>query len=225
MTTICLKPLTFNQHRRLRPQFYKVKAKPKTGKEPISNNGVNTKYTLLDFWKWSVSDVLNNVTRGRLAEFIVGTAVGINPKILREEWDSYDLTTDEGIKIEVKSASYIQSWSQKELSSIIFSIKPVRHWDAETGVQSKEPKRHADIYVFCLLKHLFQSTIDPLKMEQWDFYILSTYQLDNYKRSQSSITLNSLKKLTDPKRYSELKDEIIRADKEQKEYFKHSENK
>jgi hypothetical protein len=28
------------------------------------------------------------------------------------------------------------------------------------------------VYVFCHLKHKDQHTIDPLKLEQWDFYVL-----------------------------------------------------
>ena len=193
-----------------------IKALPKTGHELISYKGQETNYRLLDFWRWSVSDILSNATRGRFAEFIVGTAVGLNPENLRDEWDAYDLTTNDGIKIEVKSAAYIQSWNQKKYSPILFSIKPARYWDAETNMQSGEPKRHADLYVFCHLKHKDQNTIDPLKMEQWDFYVLPTYRLDNYERSQSSITINSLKKLTMPRQYKELKNEIIKASNEQK---------
>jgi hypothetical protein len=30
-------------------ELKQIKATPKTGQEPVSNNGVNTKYTLLDF--------------------------------------------------------------------------------------------------------------------------------------------------------------------------------
>lgn len=193
-----------------------IKAKSKTGTEIITDNGTETEYNLLDFWRWSVSDILSNATRGRFAEFIVGTAIGINPLNLRDEWDSYDLTTNDGIKIEVKSASYIQSWNQKQHSKISFSIKKARFWDAVNNLQRGEPKRHADLYVLCHLKHTDQSTIDPLKMEQWDFYVLPTFRLDNYKRSQSSITLNSLRKLTEPKKYSELKTEIEKAYNEQK---------
>lgn len=192
-----------------------IKASPKNGNEHLTDNGQNTNYKLLDFWRWSVSDILSNATRGRFAEFIVGTAIGINPENLRDEWDAFDLTTDEGIKIEVKSAAYIQSWNQKSFSSISFSIKPARYWDAKTNMQSGEPKRHADLYDFCHLKHKDQNTINPLKMEQWDFYILPTFRLNNYKRSQSSITINSLKKLTEPRKFSELKNEITKAYKEQ----------
>ena len=199
-------------------ELKQIKATPKTGKETVSYHGKNTRYTLLDFWRWSVSDILSNATRGRFAEFIVGTAIGLDPKSLREEWSAYDLTTNEGIKIEVKSASYIQSWNQTELSNISFSIKPTRYWESETNLQCGEPKRHADVYIFCLLKHQNKLTVDPLKMEQWDFYILPTYRLDNYKRSQSSITINSLKKMATLKQYSELRDEILSAYKEQSQY-------
>ena len=56
--------------------------------------------TLLDFWSWSASDLVSNATRGRLAEFIVANALGVESGI-REEWAAYDLATATGIKIEV----------------------------------------------------------------------------------------------------------------------------
>lgn len=199
-------------------ELKQIRAIPKTGREILTNSGLNTQYSLLDFWRWSVSDILSNATRGRFAEFIVGTTIGLNPENLRDEWDAYDLKTVDGIKIEVKSAAYIQSWNQKNFSTISFSIKPARYWDSETNMQRGEAKRHADIYVFCHLKHKDQNTIDPLKMEQWDFYILPTYRLDNYTRSQSSITINSLQKLIEPRKYTELNFEIIKAYEEQKNY-------
>ncbi|WP_223170345.1 hypothetical protein [Maribacter aquimaris] len=197
-------------------ELRKILAKPKDGTESLTDIGTKINYNLLDFWRWSVSDILSNATRGRFAEFIVGTAVGLKSTDLREEWDAFDLTTDSGIKIEVKSAAYIQSWNQKSFSKISFSIKPTRYWDSENNVQGDEPKRHADLYVLCHLKHQDQNSIDPLKMEQWDFYVLPTFVLDYYQRSQHSITLNSLKKLTAAKQYSELKMAIENAYDEQR---------
>src|SRR5690606_8699094 len=94
-----------------------IKAIPKYGNEDLSYNGQKTNYNLLDFWRWSSSDLMSNATRGRFAEFIVGTAVRLNPENIRDEWDAYDLKTEEGIKIEVKSAAYIQCWNQKCFSS------------------------------------------------------------------------------------------------------------
>ncbi len=193
----------------------KIKATTKTGDEFIIDEGQSINYSLLDFWKWSVSDILSNATRGRFAEFIVNTAIGFNPDNVRNEWDAFDLLSPEGIKIEVKSAAYIQSWAQKRFSDIKFSIKPAKYWDSDTIIQNEEYKRHADVYVFCLLKHKDKNTIDPLKIEQWDFYILSTYKLDKSKVNQSSITLKSLQKLAKPIKYSDIKVEIKKAYEEQ----------
>lgn len=193
-----------------------IQAEPKTGNEYLTDNGEKIEYNFLDFWSWSVSDILSNATRGRFAEFVVGTAVGLDPRNLRDEWDAYDLTTDKGTKIEVKSAAYIQTWNQKKISTISFSTRHAKYWDAETFIEDGKPRRHADIYVFCHLKHLDQEAIDPLKMEQWDFYVLPTFRLDNYERSQSSITINSLRKLTESIKYSELKTEIEKASEEQR---------
>lgn len=204
-------------------ELKQIKAISKTGNELLSFKGQAINYSLLDFWRWSVSDILSNATRGRLAEFIVGTAIGIDPENVRDEWDAYDLKTEEGIKIEVKSASYIQTWNQKCYSAISFRTKLTKYWDPVSNIETLEAKRHADLYVFCHLKHKDQHTIDPLKLEQWDFYVLPTYRLDHYERSQSSITLNSLKKLTEPLKYGELKTQIYLAYQEQRDYlFLHS---
>lgn len=46
-------------------------------------------------------------------------------------------------------------------------------------------------------------------MEQWEFYVLSTSALNEYERSKTSITINSLKKLTNPIEYNDIKKSII----------------
>lgn len=52
-----------------------VIATPKSGKETLTDNENGVGYNLLDFWRWSVSDILSNATRGRFAEFLIGTAI------------------------------------------------------------------------------------------------------------------------------------------------------
>lgn len=189
----------------------KTKPTIKTGLEPLTYDSKPTGFTLLDFWRWSVSDLLSNATRGRLAEFIVASAIGINRTAVRDEWSAYDLESDEGIKIEVKSAAYVQSWYQSALSKIQFTVKPALYWDADTNKQSKEKKRHADVYVLCLLHHDDKSTIDPLNLDHWEFYVLATKQLNEYTRSQHSITLKSLKQLTTAIHYNDLKAKIVKT--------------
>lgn len=191
----------------------------KSGKEELVFKSHNTDYTVLDFWRWSVSDLMSNATRGRFAEFIVAIAVNNDFTKPRDEWAAFDISTADGIKIEVKSSAYIQSWHQKKLSSISFSTKPARQWDPEKGFSNNSMIRSADVYVFCLLKHKDKSTVNPLLLEQWAFYILPTFMLDNYTRSQTSITLKSLENISAPVSFAELKEKIYSAYDEQLDYL------
>jgi hypothetical protein len=167
----------------------------KSGNEPLTLNGKELSYKLSDFWQWSVSDILSNATRGVFAEFIVATALNIDLQDVREEWSAYDLESPEGIKLEVKSASYVQRWFQNDYSKISFSIKPARYWDSATNKQHEIPARSADVYVFCLLHYKDKESINPLNLDQWEFYVISTETLNGYTRSQTFITLPSLKRL------------------------------
>jgi hypothetical protein len=176
----------------------------KIGNEQFHLDGNPLGFDVLSFWQWSVSDLVSNVTRGRLAEFLVARALGV-PTDVRDEWQAYDLKMPSGLKIEVKSAAYLQSWNQKKLSDIRFGVKKTREWNAETNTQSSEIKRQADIYVFALLHHKDKSTLDPLNVDQWVFYVLPTVILDEIEHSQRSITLKSLQKLTPPVKYTDLK--------------------
>jgi hypothetical protein len=169
--------------------------KLKSGDEAFHDHGTAVGYALADFWRWSVSDLVSNATRGRLAEFIVAKALGISIDIVRDEWQAFDLETSAGLKIEVKSAAYIQSWKQRTLSSIQFLTRKTSVWNQETN-ETSEAKWQADVYVFALLAHQDKLTIDPLDVRQWQFYVLPTRVLDGRERSQHSITLKTLEKLS-----------------------------
>lgn len=158
--------------------FPRIVAKPKSGQERLVSEGKELGFSVLDFWRWSSSDLLSNATRGVLAEFIVAVALEIPLDPVREEWGAYDLTTAEGIKVEVKSAAYIQSWRQDRLSKISFSVPKTRAWDSDSNRQANE-----------------QEVIDPLYLDQWQFFVLPTAVLDARKGSQHSITLKSLANL------------------------------
>jgi len=169
----------------------------KSGNERLTFNRRPLEFSLHDFWSWNMSDILSNATRGIFAEYIVGSAIYFDKSAVRDEWGAYDLETPDGIKLEIKSSAYLQSWYQRELSKISFSTKAALYWDSSSNLQETEKKRYVDVYVFCLLHHKDKETLDPLNLDQWEFYILSTMELNCYTRSQYSITLNSLKKLTD----------------------------
>lgn len=186
----------------------KIHASLKSGSETLSHEGKPLPYDLINFWRWSVSDLLSNATRGRFAEYVVATATGVDLQLPRDEWAAFDLITPDGIKIEVKSSAYIQSWHQKELSKISFSTKAAYVWDSETNTQATVASRSADVYVFCLLHHDNKQTCDPLNLDHWEFYVVATKDLNSYTRSVSSITLNSLKKLTRTISYDQLSEEV-----------------
>ncbi|MBI4743796.1 MAG: hypothetical protein HY776_03090 [Actinobacteria bacterium] len=176
----------------------------KTGMEPFRSRNEDVDFDVLSFWQWSVSDLLSNATRGRLAEYIIARALGLGAEDVRNEWAPYDLETKSGIKIEVKSAAYLQSWDQKRLSVISFEVPKTRGWDPDTGIMETEAKRQADIYIFALLNHVDKQTVDPLNLDQWRFYVLPTEILNKRTRSQHSITLRSLQNLCSAVPYAEL---------------------
>jgi len=188
---------------------------PGVGDEPFMHQDKRIGADLFGFWRWAYSDLVSNATRGVLAEYIVGLALRCVDGCARVEWDTYDLRTPQGNSVEVKSAAYVQTWHQWELSKISFDITPTNGWDAATNTVSAERERQADVYVFCLLKHLNKATLCPLNLDQWEFYVLSTNRLNNLVDKQKTITLASLLKLRPLKAsFAELRDCVEVAAKE-----------
>ncbi|MET9879436.1 hypothetical protein ABZZ36_33145 [Actinacidiphila glaucinigra] len=166
----------------------------RSGSEPIRADG-ETVTTLGEFWSWACSDLANNTMRGVLAEYLVATALGAAGGT-RTEWDSVDIRTPEGWRVEVKSAAYLQSWAQSRHSPISYSIAPASAWDAPTDTTSADVLRHSDVYVFCLLRHRDKENLDPLDLDQWTFYVLPTRVLDERCAGQKSIGLSGLLELS-----------------------------
>ena len=53
----------------------------KTGDEPFHTDRKNLPQTLLDYWRWSGSDLVSNAQRGILAEFLVGSALQMTDSV------------------------------------------------------------------------------------------------------------------------------------------------
>lgn len=166
----------------------------KTGTEAFRSGDRALGFDLLSFWQWSASDLASNALRGRLAEFLVAKALGIADGV-RAEWDAYDLKTQNGTTIEVKSAAYLQTWYQKTRSAICFDIAPTRFWSAETNLYAAQVRRQADVYVFALLAHAEKASLDPMDVSQWRFYVLRTSLLDAKHPTQKQLSLSALLKL------------------------------
>lgn len=180
---------------------------PRSGTELFHDNQTPLGFDLLGFWRWAASDLVGNTLRGVLAEYLVARALGIATGT-RTEWDSCDLRTADGTGIEVKSAAYLQSWSQREHSAISFDIAPKRGWDAATNTYAPAPCRSADVYVFALLAHREKSTLDPLDVSQWRFYVVSARRLDLEFTLQRRLGLAALGRLSNAHVYGELSDAV-----------------
>ena len=198
-------------------RLQRIEPKTQSGDEPFRAGKETLGFTLQDYWRWSGSELMSNVARGVMAEYLVAKALGLTDAP-REEFGEFDVEVPRCGTVEVKSAAYIQSWKQKDYSRISFDIaKKKSAWNPKTGKERKldPPERIADVYVFCLLKHKCQETIDPLDVEQWEFFVVPRSKLDHEDwKDRKSIGLKSLVGLT--KRngsigYEELKDEVLGA--------------
>ncbi len=174
--------------------FNKLDVVQLDGSEPFHLNGQTLPFDVLTFWRWSSSDLVSNAMRGVLAEYLVARDLGV-AQAARVEWDAYDLRTQQGLRVEVKSAAYLQSWKQPKLSRICFDIEPKQGWNAETNEYSTERRRQADVYVFALLNHQDKVTLDPLNLAQWAFFVLPADILDEKLPRQKSMSLSTLLRL------------------------------
>lgn len=151
-----------------------------------------------DFYNWAYNDLLMNNQRGHLAEYIVACALDITNNV-RDEWTPYDLEY-KNIKLEIKSAAYLQSWHRKPTaktkeSKIIFGIAPTCDYDSITEQRIRGKKqRRADVYVFCLLKHRDMQTVNPTDTEQWAFWVVSTELINQLCGMNKTISMGVLEK-------------------------------
>ena len=74
------------------------------GADALPENG-----TVMEFWAWALGDLCDDDVKGWFAEWLVAKLLGI-PTPRRVSWANSDLITPQGVRIEVKSSSYWQSW-------------------------------------------------------------------------------------------------------------------
>jgi hypothetical protein len=162
------------------------------GHEPIHRDANPIGRTVRDFWMWASSDLLSNALRGVLAEYLVALDLGVAEKP-RREWVAWDLETSEGIRIEVKSAAYVQGWHQSKPSLISFGVGRTRGWDPDTALFGTDQKRHADVYVFCLLFEPDRERVDPLDVNHWQFFVVASADLEAHVGDQKQMGLARLR--------------------------------
>ncbi|MFI9201604.1 hypothetical protein [Streptomyces sp. NPDC053048] len=178
---------------------------PLRGEEPFIGAGGAT---ILDFWRYAFPDLKTNTTRGLLAEFLVHRAVGAQQR--NQEWESFDVLTADGLRIEVKSSAYLQAWGQRKVTKIVFDRLRTRTWSPQTG-DATEPSFNADVYVFAVHTATSHDDYDPLDVGQWQFYVVPSPLIE--AKGTKSLALNSVRALAgDPVPYSDLADRIRAAD-------------
>lgn len=161
-----------------------------TGNEDFTISGMATGRKVIDFWRWSSSELNDNLLRAALGEYIVASAIGDHcVDRQRAGWRVYDLRTDYGCKIEVKTSAHRQTWSQNKPSPSIFDIGRKVDWDSS----SPDAIRHSDVYVFCVVNNDAPGD-DPLDLSKWDFYVVATSDLNVIAGNQKTISLSALKR-------------------------------
>lgn len=167
--------------------------------------------TLQEFWEWSGSDLLGNTARGVVAEFLVAHALGAAGGV-RSEWAPFDVVTPDGVRVEVKSSAYVQSWRQAGPSKPVFGVGRRQAWDERSGALDTEAKRRADVYIFCLLAEQDPGIVDPMDVSQWRFFVLARRVLDERAGARKQLGLDALLALDPrPASFPGLRDAVVAA--------------
>lgn len=208
-----------------------------SGEERLINNGQEMPFSMLNFWQWGYSNLLHNMHRGKIAEYIVKCALeqgGINTN--REDgtgiepWDldgpQIPSQNNRQARVEVKSAAFVQIWEIKHPDRSNFTIAPAVMPDETGDYNEGAPRqRNNDVYVFTVYTATDKEQ-NILDLSLWEFYVLPTYRLEADKRlcNQKTISLKAVRKLCDALTYDQLCDAIkdacngIPADFKSKEF-------
>lgn len=175
------------------------------GNESFIFDGKELDYKFIDFWRFHFSNIYD--IQGRIAEFIVAKALGINESQNDQYWTLWDLTY-RGKKIEVKETSYYHSFNKdgKISKQRTFGIpKANGSYDPEVSGNT-EFRRQNDVYIFCLNIGETKEDSYPLNLNNWEFYIVPTEIIDDKCKDNKTISLGRIKSLGfSAVRYSDIK--------------------
>lgn len=173
-----------------------------TSDEAFSCGDATLDTTVKDFWAWSMSRLMGDGPRGDLAEFIVNTALGVDTTIPKKGWGECDIVYN-GLRIEIKCSTYLQAWERPSLSKPVFSIAKTINCDIGEfdggyryiGRDSSPSQRRSELYIFCLFAETERELADPMKLDQWEFYIVPTKLINEKLGDQRKISLQGIERL------------------------------
>jgi hypothetical protein len=180
---------------------------PLDGDEEIHGTGKQLK----DFWRWAYSDLLTNTLRPLIAEYLVKLATHARAT-RRVEWAPYDVLTPEGIKIEVKSSGFCQSWiSPNKPSAVTFSRLFGQPLSEDGGtILGTTPEVRADVFVFAVQMCKDRRAYNALDLTQWRFWVLPGSLIR--RRGYDSIRLSVVESLAPPAvTWHGLRDAVLQA--------------
>lgn len=156
-------------------------------------------FSVLDFWQYAYSQLEG--LGDTLAEFFVAKALGITKAENVNYWTAYDMAY-RNKRIEVKATRYVHPWNTHISKVRTFSIEPTNnsYWgNSEDGVNDgKKLSRQSEVYVFCLNSNMDIENSDPLKVDDWLFFVIPTFEINNYCKDnpdQKKISLNVVRRM------------------------------
>ena len=187
--------------------------------ENFTYNGESIGCNLIDFWKFRYPNIFD--MQDELSEFIVARALGTNEASNIDYWTLWDIDYA-GYRIEIKETSYYHSFNKEgEISkSRNFGITKsnsrylVNAEGKTTDDYINVFERHNDLYVFCLNTGYSKEESFPLNLNNWEFYVLQTYFINQKCKNNKTISLNRVRKFTDAVNYGNLKNKIDSVIKE-----------
>lgn len=190
-----------------------------SGDEKFSYNGVETDMNMLDYWKWHYSEIYD--LQDTIAEYIVARALGKTEADNKNYWTLFDILYRD-YKIEVKETSYYHAWQTDEEPKSKSRNFGITKAYSEYQNNTSELKRQSDIYVFCLNTGYTRAESNPLKLENWEFYIVPTTKINELCGDAKSISLSRVRKITEMVKYSQIRevvDDIIDNMKDKRKNF------
>lgn len=178
-----------------------------SGQEQFTYDGNPAGFSVLDFWAFQHSNIWD--VQEEIAEFIVAKALGQDMPYNKNGWTLWDMNY-RGKRIEVKETGYYHSWRTdgKVSQQRTFGItKAYSRYKDNTS----EFKRQNDIYVFCLILGETKEASNPLVLENWRFWIVSTSTINRLCGDNKTISLGRVKSITNQGNgvgYGELRNEV-----------------
>ena len=172
-----------------------------SGTEEFTLKGENAGFNVLDLWRFQFSNLPD--MEGRVGEFIVAMALKKEKPDNNNGWTYWDIDY-RGKRIEVKTTSYYKPYRGDNNYSEVRTFGIQKAYPNEDGSaqiysnvnKTKEKVRNNDIYVFVLNNGKTKKDSDPLKLENWEFYVIPTVFIDEEFGDNKTISLSKVKKLS-----------------------------